>query len=139
MQPKGEVGQLPVAGAVPLQHIRTLIRHQAGVDEAHLLKLYHTHVHPAVPIIPPGDTSLLSPLLLSAILATATNHSKTSRSLAASCAGLLSVGCSDLPENNLAGVASAVLELDLRPNNSSRASYLLMSKVSTILRTAEEG
>jgi hypothetical protein len=40
-----------------------------------------------------------------------------------------------LEENNLSGVASAVLELGMRPINSSRASYLLLAKVSRRLWT----
>lgn len=121
----------PVAGAIPLGHIRTLLHHHPNqITEAELHHLYRTKIHPALPILPNGRTEDSPPLLLGAILASAMSHSRNTRHLAASVAGLLGVGGSNLAENNLAGVASAVLELGMRPTNSSWASYLALAKVS---------
>jgi hypothetical protein len=120
-----------VAGAVALGHIRTLLRnHPNPHSEPSLQHLYRIHIHPALPILPTGKTEDSPPLLLTAIIASALSHSKETRSLAAPVAGLLSVGGIALAENNLAGVASAVLELGMRPVNNSWSSYLVLSKVS---------
>lgn len=129
MQPRSDNNQLPVTGAVPLQHIRNFLCCQPGINEKYMLDLYKTHVHPALPILLPGQLHELHPILLSAILATSCSHSKVTRSLAPAAAGLLSsTNPNGLAENNLAGVASAVLELNMRPNNNNRASYLLLAR-----------
>jgi hypothetical protein len=127
----GSASQQPMPGAVSLAHLRTFLRHHPShLPESHLISLYHTHVHPALPILPNNPTASQPPQLLATVLVTSLSHSKDTRSLAAPAAGLLSLGMPGLEENNLSGVASAVLELGIRPINSSRASYLLLAKVS---------
>jgi hypothetical protein len=123
MQPKGDTSQLPVPGAIPLQHIRTFLRHQP-VDEQAVLRAYQTHVHPAIPILLPGPTAQLPPLLLSTVLAKALSHTKSTRPLAAAAVGLLAT-VGGLVENNLTGVASAIIELEL---SHGSAAYLTLAK-----------
>ena len=123
MQPKGDTSQLPVPGAIPLQHIRTFMRHQP-TDEKTVLDLYQLHVHPALPILLPGPTAQLPPLLLSMVLAKALSHSKATRPLAPAAVGLLST-VGGLVENNMTGVASAVVELEL---SHGSAAYLLLGR-----------
>jgi hypothetical protein len=47
---------------------------------------------------------------------------------------MLEISYAGLGEYNLSGVASAVLDLGMRGVNSSRASYLLLAKVSSVGR-----
>ena len=125
------VSQLPVPGAVSLGLLRTFLRHQPGeLSESFLLALYQEHVHPAMPILPPGSTESLPPSLLGMVLTTSMSHSRDTRQIAALAYTMIGVGGTPLPENDLAGVGSAVLELGIRPTNSSRSSYLLLAKVS---------
>lgn len=121
----------PTAGAVALTHIHALLRnHSLHLSPSELYELYHNQVHPALPILPQGSTETQLPLLLGSIIATALSHSKRTRELAASVAGMLEISYAGLGEYNLSGVASAVLDLGMRGVNSSRASYLLLAKVS---------
>lgn len=123
--------QHPVPGAVGLGLLRTFLRHHPGsLSESQLLSLYHEHVHPALSILPDTPTESLSPALLSIIIATSMSHSLITRSIAAPAYAVLEAGNTPLPENSLVGIASAVLELGIRPINSNRSSYLLLAKVS---------
>jgi hypothetical protein len=125
------VSQQPVPGAVSLGLLRTFLRHQPSeLSEPFLLALYQEHVHPAMPILPPGGTDALPPSLLGMALTTSMSHSRDTRQIAALAYTMIGAGGTPLPENDLAGVASAVLELGVRPINSSRSSYLLLAKVS---------
>ncbi|KAI9632181.1 uncharacterized protein MKK02DRAFT_40480 [Dioszegia hungarica] len=129
MNPKADTSQQPVPGAVALGLLRTFLRHHPSeYTEAHLLGLYHEHVHPALPILPNLPTDSLSPALLAMVLTTSMSHSFDTRSIAAPSYAVLEAGSTPLPENNLAGVASAVLELGVRPVNSSRSAYILLAK-----------
>ena len=69
-------------------------------------------------------------MLQGSIIATSLSHSKKTRELAPPVSGMLNISTAGLGEHNLAGVASAVLDMGMRGANSSRASYLLMAKVS---------
>lgn len=59
------------------------------------------------------------------------NHSKDTRHVAAPTYAMYEAGSTPLAEDNLAGVASAILELGIRPINSSRSSYRSLAKVSS--------
>ena len=122
--------QQPVPGAVSLGLLRTFLRHQAEqISEARLLALYQEHVHPAIPILPPGPTESLPPSLLGMVMTTSMNHSPGTRQSAPVAYTMISAAGTPLPENNLAGVASAILELGVRPINNSHHSYILLAKV----------
>lgn len=123
-----------MSGAVGLGLVRTFLQHHPSeISESYLLKLYHEQVHPAFPILPHGSTDLQPPSLLSMILATSMSHSSETRPLAAPTCAMIDAGSTPLPEHNIVGVASAVLELGMRPIINSRSSYLLLAKVSLSL------
>lgn len=123
----------PTAGAVALTHINALLRnHALHLTPAELYELYHKQVHPAIPILPKASTESQLPLLQGSMIATALSHSKRTRELAAPVAGMLEISYAGLGEYNLSGVASSVLDLGMRGVNSSRASYMLLAKVSCL-------
>ncbi|WVQ81389.1 hypothetical protein IAT38_003513 [Cryptococcus sp. DSM 104549] len=130
LNPKTDIGQYaPIPGAQALIQLRTLLAtHPLKLSEASLIETYHSQVHPAWPILPNGNTSAFKPLLLATIIATSFSHNKDTRPLAALAGGLLTSGSDGQSDNNLAGVAAAILELGLRPNPNSRTGYMQLAK-----------
>ena len=116
-------------GNAILSQIRMILsQHPSQVREADLLSLYFSNIHTSMPILPEGPIEKLPPELYAAVLATALTASEPGRPLALLVASMLESTLGGQTQENIGGIATALLVIGMRPRYTNRSSSLLLAR-----------